>query len=297
MATVLFVNEPEVAHQTDYSLRSASRWQAPVAVDPCIPKANPASRPTPRITPDSLSPRRIAAWTLSLILHTGLFGLLAGKDDPRTHLLVAASDSSALIVEFLPSAPMVEHAPEPDRVEPRPEKQHAIERITNPKPSNPPIEAVALTDTPLPPELPEPVTAVAAESQTSEPGTPTATPIDRTLATKPPTFATEAPLTARGKRAQTQYLRELMAWLAKHRVYPAEARKQKVQGVVQVRFLIDRDGRLLSAAIQRSAQSRLLDDAAIDVLRRANPMPAFPEALDRQRLSVSLPIDFSLVTD
>ena len=38
-------------------------------------------------------------------------------------------------------------------------------------------------------------------------------------------------------------------------------------------------------------------DAALDVLRRADPMPKFPKALERSRLSVTLPIDFSLITD
>ena len=39
-----------------------------------------------------------------------------------------------------------------------------------------------------------------------------------------------------------------------------------------------------------------LDRAALDMVERANPVPAIPDALARDRLSLAIPIEFSLIT-
>ena len=232
-----------------------------------------------------LDGRRIAGLATSITLHLLGLVLLIGAAAPELPLALGESEVETLQIEFLPPAPapvMVVPASRVSRIEtptvvPEPARVRSLEPIALlPVPA--PVEA----------ETVDPLPVATPPAATDLPVTPTA-----------PSSApsAEPPLDARGKRAQSQYLRELMAWLARHRVYPAEAKKQKLEGVVQVRFAIDRDGRLLSAAVHRSAGTELLDQAALDVLHRADPMPKFPKALARSRLSVTLPIDFTLITD
>lgn len=88
-----------------------------------------------------------------------------------------------------------------------------------------------------------------------------------------------------------------MAWLARHRTYPDAAKKAKLQGVVHVRFTLDRHGRLLAAGIDRGPGIALLEQAAMDVLQRASPMPPIPESMGISKLTLTLPIEYSLLTD
>ncbi|WP_170113159.1 energy transducer TonB [Ahniella affigens] len=240
---------------------------------------------------------RILAIALSLFVHLGAGMLLAHASLVHAPTPVAVAERDALIVEFLTLSdpkpvsklpPVVQKVvpPQPAKPLPKPiEPMAQQEPLVAPKPATPePPATVAVTDTPMPAPAPEPQMPELVSTPVAS--APPATP-----------EPVEAPLTASGKRAQSKYLRELMAWLAKHRVYPTEARKEKAEGIVQVRFSLDREGHLLAASVQRSAGFSVLDQAALDVLRRAAPMPAFPKGLDRQKMTVSLPIDFSLQTD
>lgn len=239
---------------------------------------------------------RVIAIALSLFVHVGGGLLFAHASLVNAPAPVATADHDALIVEFLAMPDPKPVAKPVVQSEVRPQPQKTV--VKPPEPARK-IETTVPTETT---SIPEPPVAVAVtEAALPEPVPAPAIPEPATAPavsqTEAPTEPVEAPLTASGKRAQSKYLRELMAWLAKHRVYPTEARKDKMQGVVQVRFSLDREGHLLTASVQRSAGFSVLDQAALDVLRRAEPMPAFPKGLDRQKMTVSLPIDFSLQTD
>lgn len=97
-----------------------------------------------------------------------------------------------------------------------------------------------------------------------------------------------------GSASAANYSGRLASWLNRHKRYPAQARRQRAQGTVKVRFTIDRNGRLLSHQIVSSSGHRLLDQEAEAMLKRASPMPAIPAELNRSRLTVTLPVNFSL---
>jgi protein TonB len=241
-----------------------------------------------------LDGRRIAGAAASMGLHIAALALLISAAAPNLPIAMGESEVDVLEIEFLAPAPeiapVVHASPPVAKIGAKPAPVELPPR-TKPEPVAPELAP------PMP--IPEPVTVATRADiiePVTEPPTPATTASPAREAVTPAT-APEQPLSARGKRAQSQYLRELMAWLARHRVYPVEAKKHKLEGVVQVRFAIDRDGHLLSATVHRSAGAELLDQAALDVLRRADPMPKFPRALERSRLSVTLPIDFSLITD
>src|SRR5262249_32110818 len=67
--------------------------------------------------------------------------------------------------------------------------------------------------------------------------------------------------------------------------YPSAARFQRQQGVASLRFTIDRNGNVLSAQIARGSGSDLLDQEALALVRRAEPLPAPPPNVPGNTLS------------
>ena len=52
----------------------------------------------------------------------------------------------------------------------------------------------------------------------------------------------------------------------------------------------------MSAVVARSSGVPALDQAALDMLRRASPMPVIPSELGLERLTLTIPVEFSLIT-
>ena len=80
------------------------------------------------------------------------------------------------------------------------------------------------------------------------------------------------------------------AHLNRFKRYPAGERET---GQAAVRFSIDPSGRVLSAALARSSGNAALDRAAVEMVRRASPVPAPPPAIARSRMSLTVPVRFS----
>jgi len=99
------------------------------------------------------------------------------------------------------------------------------------------------------------------------------------------------------KGSNRNYFSHLSAWLNKFKGYPIEAKKLKQAGVVQVQFTIGPLGNVLAKSIKTSSGYQLLDQYALTVLTLANPLPEPPERLKRERLTLVIPIDFSLITN
>lgn len=83
----------------------------------------------------------------------------------------------------------------------------------------------------------------------------------------------------------------LSAHIAGYRLFPAEALGQT--GEARVGFVIDRSGRLVSRALAARTGSRLLDDAALEIVTRAQPFPAPPSELKEETFYFVVPIVFN----
>ena len=93
------------------------------------------------------------------------------------------------------------------------------------------------------------------------------------------------------------YVGQLVAWLNQYKDYPAQLKKKKQQGVVVLTCTINRAGEVLGADVQQSSDYPLLDQAALDMLTRASPLPPMPESLPRERLNLAVPVEYSLITE
>jgi protein TonB len=61
-----------------------------------------------------------------------------------------------------------------------------------------------------------------------------------------------------------------------------------------VRFTIDRQGNVLSSALEESSGHDTLDQAAVELPRRASPLPPPPSAVARDRMELVVPVRFAI---
>ncbi len=96
------------------------------------------------------------------------------------------------------------------------------------------------------------------------------------------------------QKAQQTYYMKLAAWLAKHKRYPRRAKKTGITGVVKIRFSINTSGQINEFTIVESSGHKILDKAALDMLKRASPLPKIPQNLNVKTLTLTVPIQFTL---
>jgi protein TonB len=76
--------------------------------------------------------------------------------------------------------------------------------------------------------------------------------------------------------------------------YPEAARAHGEQGVATIGFIMDRDGHVLSVKLVHSSGSDALDQEAVAMIHRAEPLPALPAGVGTNTLTLTVPVTFSL---
>ncbi len=215
-------------------------------------------------------------------------------------------------IELLPPAPVP------------PAPQEAM-----PSPSDAPVQPLPAPPTPVapppaPPVVIQPVstTAAPAEQRPVKPAPPPERRRPPPPTAKPSTAAPDDPV----RRATTQaaalpisgrgadsaaaaapampraapagpppdYIGQLRLTLEKAKRYPKEARAAGQEGTVLLRFAIDRTGALLHWRIETGCGVPALDQEVAAMVQRAAPFPPFPASLERTRMELIVPVEFSL---
>jgi protein TonB len=100
--------------------------------------------------------------------------------------------------------------------------------------------------------------------------------------------ATEA---ASPSRAAVRFQQALLRHIGRYQRYPGAARRNHLQGTVETFFSMRRDGTLLDVWVKTSSGQAVLDNEAIETVRRAQPLPPIPPELPN-RLSVQVLLAF-----
>ncbi|MCF7752276.1 energy transducer TonB [Bacillus subtilis subsp. subtilis] len=208
----------------------------------------------------------------------------------RSPPLLASAPPQALMVEL---APVAEAPPAPatDIAQgPPQQEQHRAE----PEPEPQPVRAFALPPQPHPDGEAQAQHRLPPREQTPSDDhnvEQTLAPPD-VQATPGPRYA--APQTTAGQRSNAPITWQglLLGHLEQHRRYPRSAERLRQQGVVYVRFAVDRQGNASHIRIGQSSGHPLLDAETLDTVRRGSPVPAPPPEIGGDPVEVMVPVAF-----
>jgi protein TonB len=196
----------------------------------------------------------------------------------------------------LPALTPPQPAPPEPVIEPQPQQQAESE----PMPPTPPPEIempkvesspalqppVALPQKPPLRPKPKPVEKPAATKLEQQPPPAAAPPV-----AAPP--ATALPAVNNGA-VRASWQAQLAGWLERYKRYPRLAQEQRQEGIVYLRFTIDRQGRVISAQIEKGSGFSLLDEEVTALIQRAQPLPAPPPEVPGAQIVLTLPVQFAL---
>lgn len=183
-----------------------------------------------------------------------------------------------------------QQAPQPPRAQALPPEPLTPLRTIDPVPSAPrPVPRTA-------PVAPVQSTPAAAPQRATSVPAPTA-PAPATSSAGSGRSGDGPGTSTKARKAQADYFAMIAAHLQRKKSYPTEAKKARQQGTVTVRFTVARDGSVSAVAIKTSSGHDLLDTATLDLLRRVAPLPRMPSSMERDSVTLALPIDYSLHTD
>lgn len=188
--------------------------------------------------------------------------------------------------------------PKPEIKKPEPPKP----KVKIPEPPKPEIkkEPIPVTDkTPTTVPLSKPPVSVnPKEEQVSETNPkPEANPtrvITKAADTPQETKTVNAPSPEKVTSATNDYSSLLAAAIAKYKQYPKIAQMRGWQGLIIIELQLNPQGGVIYSQIKKSSGYDVLDQEALEMIKRASPFPQPPEALRNKNFTVLVPISFKL---
>jgi len=198
------------------------------------------------------------------------------------------------VIEFAPilqgpAAPQTDIPPGPEQVMAEATPEQKIEH----QPVEDPPQLKPAPDPELAIETPKEIQQETEVPHTPAPTTtaPQSAPMQMAAI---PAAPTQGQLNPNNPRAIPTWKMQIVALLERNKRYPAAARSRRQQGIAHVFFSLDRQGRVLDSRIVRSAGAASLDEEALALLNRAQPFPPPPPQLADERVTLTVPIRFSL---
>ena len=227
---------------------------------------------------DDREPRAILRWAGAAVIVVGLHAaLIAGYlvwRQPGEEIgdLTAIVTVDLAPIDSVADANQRDIAPGPeDMVEQKPvpeaEKQPDQPKIEEPPP--PPASTADIA-------LPEPKPPAKVEEE------------------RLPAPRTTARVEGGAPRVAPSWQADLVRHLQQYKRYPIGAQGKREQGVVLLGFSVDRTGRVLAHRIVQSSGHADLDQEVMEMIVRAQPLPAFPPSMTQSQLDLTVPIRFSL---
>lgn len=219
------------------------------------------------------------------LLHLAVIGAAIGtfKSIPAGSPAAPAS----FAVMLLPEPPTA-----PTDIPPGPSQDEAQPRITFHPKVRVPFERPPVLKIPVPAAI-----QVAKADDRPTPETLKTAPEAVTTTTRPPAATqqpTATPQTGQISTPMQTWESALLAQLERNKRYPSKARYYRQQDTVYIHFMLDRQGHVLSSSIAKSEHYQALDDEALSLLQRTQPLPPPPAQVTGQTVSLTVPIQFYL---
>lgn len=202
-------------------------------------------------------------------------GASVAEEPPGLRIRLAAAQTP-------PSTPAAETGPQASvAAKPEPKAEPKPESKAEPKAEPEPRTEPAPTHTKSNPA------STASASDEHRQGTPSSE------TTREQTHA--VPLQTAGKTSVVDdYLSRLVHHISQFYYYPTRARRLGQEGTPEVLFEFRRDGSLLVHSLRKTSGHDQLDQAALDMLARAAPLPAVPDTMTGNSFTYALPVSFRL---
>lgn len=286
---------------------------------PDHPQVILASSDTPHHSFWHAAGRWIGAGVLVLLVHAaGAYSIHAGADED----LPDGGEVAAMLVELAPvsEAPTEELASEmaqPEtvtQIEEPVEPEEIVEEVPEPEPelATEPEENIPDIVEASKPEVALPVPAKKPEIKVKKPQSEKPKPVKQVQkpnqaekaketrkASAPQINADNGPKavvnrvgknTASAGVSSAKWTSKLQAHMARNVRLLQRRAGLNAKGLVQVVFVIDPSGNVLSARLAATSGNAAADQLALEAARRASPVPAPPTALAKARLPITLPL-------
>lgn len=235
--------------------------------------------------------RYVAPYIVSLALHLAGFFLVALLAQYRQvvqpvviDFTVKASHASTEQQTVSPAQQITRTATQkPDPVPTTDQKQPESREQLHEK-SLQAVSEVAVTEAPRPMPIAQPSQpAASAPAPGIQQGT--------VAAAKIPAAASSGTGTA--EQVQTKFIKEQFSYIrdkiASQVRYPRQARRMGWSGAAHISFVIEENGSISDVRVVRSSQISMLDDEAVDAVKRSVPFPRPPV-----RARIVVPVEFVL---
>jgi periplasmic protein TonB len=249
--------------------------------------------------------RDLPRWVLSgfmVVLAHGAVGAAfvhwrtADDDFNRTAALVVNLAPMPMSPTDTPLAPpgpeqVQGHAsPKPvEKVEDKPEEIREVSKVEQEQPDLLPAENPEVAMAALPPEArPEEVkgdSRDAAEMTTA----PQAPQVQESVVAAAPE---QGQINISNSNAIPTWKLQVVGLLERHKRYPEAAQERNQHGTVELAFSLNRQGRVITSRIAKSSGSAALDEATLDLVRRAQPFPPPPPEMGAE-VNLTVPIRYN----
>jgi protein TonB len=248
--------------------------------------------------------RWVISGAIIVLAHGGIAAAMVSWRDE----IEPAEPAAAIVIEFAPmpaapAMPRADIAPGPEQVmsdaspnkpvESLEEKQKVEEKVASRPVEEPPPE---VKPAPNPEVAIEPPREVQQETPRQAPRLPAPTTSapqaipERTAAL--PAAPMQGQITPQSSSVLVAWRSQIVAVIERNKRYPETSARRGEQGVAQVFFSLDRQGRLIDSRIVRSSGASALDEEALGLLRRSQPFPPVPPEILGDRVNLILPLRF-----
>lgn len=227
-----------------------------------------------------------AALVISVLAHVAILLGLPELIEAKRQAWFPAPLSARLVEP--PPAPKAQPQPEARKVEPAPvpakPSPRAVPAPAKPAPAPAPAAVESLRTDPV---IATPAPTQPATSTAIDPAPVKSAPRPATPASAPAPAFDEAGTVA-------QYRIALMQIASTLKTYPRIAQENNWQGRVEMRLTIGAGGGITSLAVKSGTGYTVLDQHALDMLRRAQPKTPLPAGLRGREFSLDVPVVFGL---
>ncbi|OUR74403.1 hypothetical protein A9Q78_00745 [Methylophaga sp. 41_12_T18] len=194
-----------------------------------------------------------------------------------------------VVEEPTPPEPIVEEVKPLPKLDVQPEAKPAEVKVKKQVKAKPVKKVEIKKEVPVDPK---PVVKKVVQKKTTKPTTTYAK--QATSQKKLTTGRSDSVSTGGNPGAERSYFAEIAAQLTRYKRYPSRSRRRNEEGIVTLFFVVSRDGKVTESRISKSSGYKRLDDAVLKMLRKAAPLPPFPDEMEKESLSINIPISFKL---